>query len=135
MNEWKLKVVLSTKISSWKNIATFLFWLQRFHGVSLLRYSKEVKWKRYFIAVLLKNSNFFIYGQFYTKNYKTITYKYMSRNVGMELPIWKGNENFQWVFSCSTLNWMLLILEQYGCPNTSTPKNDFSLTPFLSNSI
>ena len=39
-----------------------------------------------FVAVLLKNLNFLIYGEFYTKNYKTtffrtITYKYMSQNV------------------------------------------------------
>ena len=39
-----------------------------------------------FIAVLLKNLNFFIYVEFYTKNYKTIffrtiAFKYMSRNV------------------------------------------------------
>ena len=43
LNKWQLKVVLSTKISSWKNIVTFLFWRKRFHGVSLLRYSKKVK--------------------------------------------------------------------------------------------
>ena len=56
----------------------------------------------------------------------------MSRNVRMELPLWQGNE---YVFSCLTLNWVLLMLEQYGCPNTSTHKNDFSLTPFFSNPI
>ena len=33
---------------------------------------KEKNGKEIFIAVLLKNSNFFIYGEFYTKNYKII---------------------------------------------------------------
>ena len=53
----------------------------------------------------------------------------MSQNVRMELPIWQGNEH---VFLCSTLKWVLSMLEQHGCPNTSTPKNDFSQTPFNS---
>ena len=79
---------------------------------------------------------FLVYGEFYIKNRKTtffgtITCKYMSRNVGMELTKWQENEH---KFSCTTLNWLLLMLEQYGCPNTSTAKNYFSLTPFFSNS-
>ena len=86
LNEWKLKVVISTKISRCKNIAIFLFWLKRFHGVFLFRYVKKKNEKEIFIAVLLKNLNFFIYGEFYIKNYRTIffrtiTCKYMSRNV------------------------------------------------------
>ena len=47
---------------------------------------KKKNEKEIFITVLLKNSNFFIFDEFYTKNYKTtfyrtITCKYMSRNV------------------------------------------------------
>ena len=57
-NEWQLKVILSAKISSRKNIVTFFFWIKRFHGDSLLRYSKEVKWKRD-LAAFLKYLNVF----------------------------------------------------------------------------
>ena len=67
-----MKVILSTKISRWKNIATFLFWLKLFHVVTLFRYRKEKNGREIFKAVLLKNVHFFIYGEFYTKNYKTI---------------------------------------------------------------
>ena len=52
----------------------------------------------------------------------------MSLNAGMLLPISHGNGH---VFSCSALNSVLFLLEQCGCPNTSTPKNDFSLTLFF----
>ena len=133
LNEWQLKVVLSTKMSSWKNIVTFLSWIKSFHGVSLLRYSKEVKWKRFLQLLFLNILMFFIYGEFYTKHYKTIfctiTCKYMSPKC------WNGADYMTRKWTCSTLNSMLLMLEQYGCPNTSTPKNDFCLTPFFSNSI
>ena len=61
-----MKIVLSTKISSWKNIETFLFRIKRLHGGIVKRQNE----KEIFIVVLLKNV--FIYGQFYTKNYKTI---------------------------------------------------------------
>ena len=92
--------------------------------------------KKIFIAVFLKYVNVFIYGEFYTKH-KIIFFAQLHvstcpRNVGIELSIRQGNEH---VFSCSMLNLMLLMLKQYECPNTSTPKNDFSLTPFFSNSI
>ena len=126
---WNLKLFYQQKFLVEKILQQkkFLFWIKHFHVVYLLRYSKEVKWKR----------DFFIYGEFYTKNYKTIffrtiTCRCMSRNVGIELPIWQGNEH---VFSCSTLNWLLLMLDQYGCPNTSTLKNDFSVTQFFFKSI
>ena len=138
LNEWKLKIVSSTKTSSWKIIATFLFRIKRLHGVFLLRYSKEAKWKRDLYSCSSWKIEFFLYMvnfiQKIIKHFfsRTITYKYMSRNVTMGLPIWQGNEH---VFSCSTLKWVLSVLEQYGCPNTNTPKNDFSLTPFFSNSI
>ena len=56
----------------------------------------------------------------------------MSLNVGMELPTWQGNRN---VFSCSALNSVLLLLEQYGCPNIRNLKKDFSLTPSTSINI
>ena len=57
---------------------------------------------------------------------------YLTLNVGIELPVWQGNRH---VFSCSGLHSVLLLLEQYRCPNTSTPKIDFSLTPFFPHSI
>ena len=61
-------------------------------GFLCLGIVKKKHEKESFIAVLLKNLNSFIYGEFYRKNYKTIffgtiTCKYRSRNVGMELPI------------------------------------------------
>ena len=67
-----MKVSLSTKISRWKNNATFLFWLKLFHVVTLFRYSKEKNEKEIFKVVLLKNMNFFIYVEFYIKNCKII---------------------------------------------------------------
>ena len=47
---------------------------------------KQKNEKKFFIALLLKNLNFFIYGEFDTKNYETMFFcrilcKYMSRNV------------------------------------------------------
>ena len=56
----------------------------------------------------------------------------MSLNAWILLPIWQGNG---YVFSQSGLNSVLLLPEQYGCPSTSTPKNDFSLTLFFYNSM
>ena len=80
---------------------------------------------------------FFIYAEFYTKNYETIFLSQLHvrstcpEMLLMELPILQGSGH---VFLCSTLNSVLLMLE-HGCPNASTPKNAFSLTPFFSNSI
>ena len=53
----------------------------KFLCLSIVKRKNEI-----FVAVLLKNLNFFIYGEFYTKNYKpiffrTVTCKCMSRNV------------------------------------------------------
>ena len=98
---------------------------------------KKKNEKEIFIAVLLENLNFFMYGEFYTQNYKTIFLAQLHvstcpKMLLMELPIWQGDGN---VFLCTTLNSVLLIPEQYGCANTSTPQNDFFLTPFFSNSI
>ena len=47
---------------------------------------------------------------FIQKNIKQFfLHRYMSQNVGLELPIGQGNEH---VFSSSMLNWVLLMLEQ-----------------------
>ena len=87
---------------------------------------KKKNEKEIFIAVLLKNLNFFIQWILH-KNYKTVFFAQLHvstcpKLLLMELPIWQGNGQ---VFSCSTLISVLLMLEQYGWPNTSTPKNDF----------
>ena len=129
MNEWKLKL----KFLVGKNITAFFFWLKRFYRVSQLRYFKEERWKRlllllFFIHLIYSEYVNFI-QQIIENFYCTITSTYTSLNVGMELSIWQGNEH---VYSCSALNSVLLLPEQYGCPNTSTPKNDFPLnTVFL----
>ena len=48
----------------------------------------------------------------------------MSLNVGMELPVWKGNGH---VFVSSVKpSADLRLFEQYECPNTCAPKYDFS---------
>ena len=49
------------KSSGQKNIATFLFWLKRFHGVSLLRYRKEEKWERGCYSCPFEKFDFFLY--------------------------------------------------------------------------
>ena len=86
---------------------------------------KKKNEKEIFIVIILKNLNFFIHGEFYTKNYKIIFFAQLHVSpemLLMELPVWQGNGQ---VFSCSTLNSVLLMLEQYRCPNTSTSKNYF----------
>ena len=70
--------------------------------------------KEIFIAVLLKNLNFFIYGEFYAKNYKTIFLAQLQVSICpemllMELSISQRSGH---VFSCSTLNSVMLMLEQ-----------------------
>ena len=67
-----------------KILQLFVFWIKRFHGASLFKYRKEEKWD--FYSCSFEKFEFFIYVEFYTKNYKTIFFrtiacKYMSRNV------------------------------------------------------
>ena len=131
LNEWQLKVVLSTKMSSWKNIVTFLSWIKRFHGVSLLRYSKEVKWKRFLQLFFLNILMFFIYGEFYTKHYKTIfctiTCKYMSPKC------WNGADYMTRKWTCIFV--LNVKLNAVNAGAIWMPKHKYSQKWFLSNSV
>ena len=80
----------------------------RFHRVSLLRYCRVKNEKEIFIAVLiyLLDIYIYIYGEFYTKNYRKvfshkIECKYMFLNIWTELPTWEANGH---IFSWSVLN-------------------------------
>lgn len=62
LNEWKLKIVLSTKFLTGKKVTFFLiFWPKHFCRVSLLRKLSKENEKNIFLDVIDIN----IYGDFY----------------------------------------------------------------------
>ena len=88
-----------------------VFWgWKGFHRVLLLRYCKNKKWKRYFLAGIFYIIDIHIYVLDFIQKNREFSFAqlyvstYMSLNAGMELPIWKGNGH---VFSSSVLNAVL----------------------------
>ena len=107
LNEWKLKVVLSTKFSRWnKYYNFFFFWLKRFYQVLLLRHCRGGKWKRDLYSCLFI---YLIYIYIYIYLYLYL-YLYLYIYIYIYIYVYIYCMYMLSLNSCSVLNSVLLLL-------------------------
>ena len=129
LNEWELRVVLSTKLSNWKEMASFL--ARAFPLSFAVKVLQKRKMKKYFFSCFFLCIWYtYMYGEFYTKNYRNFFFIPLN-DVGMKLPKWEGNEH---VISCSLLNPVLFWNSENNMGTQNLlQKTDFPLSPFSLN--